>query len=411
VVDDKRSIEGRAGEFDAASNDRDFPAAFMNRVKQQAMSNTLWILEATDNEKFPYRLTIRQNERILLRLWVQERWPGQKGNVFCIHEEGETELYPEAEVERVPVISLNRFGKRLAVVLDRPKNKRCDFLFLTKKYKRKEGRYEQIFWRTERGLRERKPRVKLTTYTRGTLAISIDSGERYPWGFPNERVSRERLPVGDYALKDENRILALVERKTFDNLLHEFGRMHIFHQQLAELAAYRNAALVIEANYSDFLNPAKMTYFPPAFASKAIAELHALHPDLTIFFAGNRKLAREWTHQFFSAVTAHEEDAAHHKVSEVVARYGTPPEATGGSYYDIRRCIENTLPDEFTVAMLRESFPDAPQTTIQRALRVMKKEGIIIPHGRGKKGYWTKTGGRSPGFPDTEPDGAGVGPG
>jgi Fe2+ or Zn2+ uptake regulation protein len=48
------------------------------------MSHTLWILEATDSEKFPYLLTITQDERILLRLWVQERWPGQKGNVFCI---------------------------------------------------------------------------------------------------------------------------------------------------------------------------------------------------------------------------------------------------------------------------------------------------------------------------------------
>ncbi|MGC8900817.1 MAG: hypothetical protein ACP5OF_05100 [bacterium] len=45
------------------------------------------------------------------------------------------------EVERVPVVSLNRYGKRLAVVLDRAINKRCDFLFLTKRYKTQEGEY------------------------------------------------------------------------------------------------------------------------------------------------------------------------------------------------------------------------------------------------------------------------------
>ncbi len=128
------------------------------------------------------------------------------------------------------------------------------------------------------------------------------------------------------------------------------------------------------------------------FPYRLTIELHALHPNLTIAFAGNRKLAREWTHQFFSAVTGHQEDTPHRKVSEVVANYGTPPEASGGSYYDIRRCIEDTFHDEFTVAMVRESFSDVPEATIQRVLRILKKEGFITPQGRGKKIYWMKTG-------------------
>ena len=355
------------------------------------MTHTLWILESIDDNKFPYLLTIRQDGRALLRLRVQERWPGQKGHVFCVREEDDAGRWTIEEVERVPVVSLRRYGKRLAVVLDRPKNKRCDFLFLTKKYKTREGEYEQIFWRTERGLKERKPRVKLSTYTKSKLTVAIDSAERYPWRFPESTVEREQLPVGDYALKEGNRIAALVERKTLDNLLAEFGRMSIFHQQLSELETYRNSALVIEANYSDFLNPDKMKYYPPAFTAKAIAELHAFHPNLSIVFAGNRKLAREWTFQFFTSTTAHQEDTPHHKVSEVMTRYGKTPETTGGSYYEIRESIENVFPNEFTIAMLRESFPDIPEATLQRVLRDMKKEGIIEPHGRGKKSYWSKT--------------------
>jgi len=352
--------------------------------------NTLWILESIDNPKFPYLLTIRQDGRTLLRLRVQERWPGQKGHVFCIREEDEGLHRIIEEVQRVPVVSLKRYGKRLAVVLDRPKNKRCDFLFLTKKYKSKEGEYEQIFWRTERGLKERKPRVKLSTYTKSELAIAIDSTERYPWRFPNDTVTREQLPVGDYALKEGNGITAVVERKTLDNLIAEFGRMSIFHQQLSELEAYRNSALVIEANYSDFLNPEKMKFYPPAFSAKAIAELHTFHPNLPIVFAGNRKLGQEWTHQFFSAITAHEEDTPHHKVSEVIARYGKTPETSGGSYYEIRESIKSEFPQEITIAMMRETFPDVPESTLQRVLRDLKKEGIIQPHGRGKKSYWSK---------------------
>jgi len=41
---------------------------------------------------------------------------------------------------------MKRYGKRLAIVLDRAINKRCEFLFLKKKYKQKEGEYEQIEW-------------------------------------------------------------------------------------------------------------------------------------------------------------------------------------------------------------------------------------------------------------------------
>jgi ERCC4-type nuclease len=354
------------------------------------MADTIWVLESIDNQKFPYLLTIRQDGKALLRLRVQERWPGQKGHVFCLREEDAGRWMTE-EVERVPVISINRYGKRLAVILDRPKNKRCDFLFLTKKYKTREGEYEQIFWRTERGLKERKPRVKLSTYTKSKLSIVIDSAERYPWRFPSSEVTREQLPVGDYALKEGNRIIAVVERKTMDNFLHEFGRMPIFHQQLSELEAYRHTALVIEANYSDFLNPHKMKYYPPAFTAKAIAELHALHLSLTIIFAGNRKLAQEWTYRFFSAITAHEEDTPHHKVSEVVARYGKTPEINGGSYYEIRENIENKFPNEFTVAMIRETSSDIPEATFRRVLRDLKKEGIIESHGMGKKSYWVKT--------------------
>ena len=134
-----------------------------------------------------------------------------------------------------------------------------------------------------------------------------------------------------------------------------------------------------------------MKYYPPVFTSKAIAELQALHPNLTIIFAGNRKLAQEWTHQFFTAITAHEEDTPHHKVSQVMTRYGTPPETTGGSYCEIRESIENEFPDEFTKAMLRESFPDVPESTLQRVLRNLKKEGTIKREGRGKKSYWVKT--------------------
>lgn len=356
---------------------------------------TIFILEKVDNPKFPYRLTIRRGDKLLLALRVQDRWPGQKGNIFCLREEaagadgGDWEP-SEAEIDRVPVVSLRRYGRRLALVLDRAKNKRCDFLFLAKRYKNRDGEYEQIFWRTEKALRQNRPKVKLSTYRSGELSVIIDSSERYPWRFPDCAAERGRLPVGDYALQGERALAAVVERKTFDNLLAEFARMPSFHQQLGELTAYRHSALVVEARYSDFLSPAKLTHYPPAFTVKALAELHAFHPELSIVFAGNRKLANEWTLRFFAAVSAHQLDAPHDKVAEALVFYGTPPAAFGGVYFEIKDRIVEDFPSRFTIAMVREVFADAPEHTIRRALNELRKGGFITSRGRGKASFWEK---------------------
>lgn len=352
--------------------------------------NALYILESVNDPKFPYRLTIRQGDKILLALRVQDRWPGQKGNIFCMREETRSWTHPDKEIERVPVISLKRVGKRLVLVLDRAINKRCDFLFLTKKYKTKEGEYEQIFWRTQKALRERRPKVKLSPYHKGELNVVIDANERYPWNFPNSFVKKDNLPVGDYALVNEDGIIAIVERKTFDNFLSEFGRISAFHQQLTELTAYKNSALVIEANYSDFLNPDKLKFYSPTFSGKVIAELYALHPGLTIVFAGNRKLANAWTHSFFNAILAHLNDVPHNKVMEVLENYGDNQETKGGIFYDLRKFIMNELSKDFTVETLMENFPDTSQKTITKVLKDLEKEGVISKTKQSNKVTWTK---------------------
>jgi len=364
------------------------------------MNGTYWILEKTEEEKFPYRLSIAQDGKPILRLRVQERWPGTKGHIFCLREdeiEREREWSPPVEeVERLPVISVNRYGKRISVVLDRSKNKRCDFLFLKRQYKSKEGEYEQIFWRTQQGLRQRKPKVKLTLRGTESLRILVDTSERYSWNFRGCNIERAKLPVGDYSLKGDNGLLAVVERKTFENLLAEFGRMSIFHQALGELEKYSHSALVVEAMYADFLKPEKLKYYPPAFAAKAIGELHAMHPSLNIIFAGNRKLAGEWTLRFFAAVKAHEEDVPHPKVAEAVAQYNSgqdrqsQPSWRGGAYYEVRKTIEE-MTEQFTFSVLREVCPDVLDSTLRRALSDLKKEGTITCQGKGRKSYWEKT--------------------
>lgn len=55
----------------------------------------------------------------------------------------------DGELERVPVVALRWYGRRLSVVLARPRQKRCDFQIVDKVYKHPEPggptTYEQIF--------------------------------------------------------------------------------------------------------------------------------------------------------------------------------------------------------------------------------------------------------------------------
>ena len=94
----------------------------------------------------------------------------------------------------------------------------------------------------------------------------------------------------------------MVERKTFEGLLVDFGKMDILRQRLLELSAFEQHAVVVEARYEDFLSPEKVHHWSAAFCARAIADLYALFPRLRLVFCSNRKTAAEWTRSYFAAV-------------------------------------------------------------------------------------------------------------
>ena len=264
-----------------------------------------WILERTQDDRFPYRLQVLRGDKPWLVLRTQDKWPAAGRHIFCLRELEPPE--PEEvleELERVDIVAFNERGRRISIVLDRKRYKRCDFLFLKKTYKGRPGEsYEQIFWLTQRSIEQHRPAFKHVS-PRGDaeMVIQIHSNERYPWRFSGALTKRGTIAAGDYALMEGDKEMAVVERKTLDNLLADFGTMPVLHQRLAELAAHDNHALVIEAPYADFLNPKKVHHYTPGFCVKVIAELYVLHPQLRIVFCANRKVANEWTRNFFKAV-------------------------------------------------------------------------------------------------------------
>ena len=349
---------------------------------------TLWIVERTGNERFPFRITIEQEGRVTLALRVQEAWPGARGQVFCLREPADADRSGLEPHERVPVASLRRMGRKLSLVLDRPTRKRCDFLFLTRPYKNRPGEYEQIFFRTQSAVREHRSRGRPQLFGAPALEIVLDASERYPWTFPGARVRRQPLAVGDYALVREEEIVALVERKTFENLVGDIARVQILHQQLAELASWPHAAVVVEAQYRDFLDPKRLASRGAApHRARVLAELSAMHPTLPIVYAGNRKLAAQWTHGFFAAVAARLDDRAPEVVAEVEAAYRP---SAAGTEASIRRSILHEMPESFAVAALRARHPDVRPQTITRVLDRLRAEGRILREGHGRAARWRR---------------------
>jgi len=99
-------------------------------------------------------------------------------------------------------------------------------------------------------------------------------------------VTRRKLPVGDYALVEDERLVAVVERKTRENLLGNVHEIKGLHQQLAELGSYPHAAMVVEAQYADFRNPAKIGKWPASHLLRVLGEIAVLHPAVPLVFAG-----------------------------------------------------------------------------------------------------------------------------
>src|SRR6266566_5250310 len=98
----------------------------------------VWVLERCSDPKFPFRLRIYRGERPepVLSFLVRDRWPGANQHIFCLREQrAPAPLEIGDEVERVPVVALHRYGKRLTVILDRARQKRCDFQIVEKAYK------------------------------------------------------------------------------------------------------------------------------------------------------------------------------------------------------------------------------------------------------------------------------------
>ncbi len=243
----------------------------------------------------PYLLRLPLPRPVVLK--ARETWP-RTAKVYC-HR---AEHWPEdAEiVERVPVKSCIARGPAVDLVLDRGRENRSQLVFT-----RLKGGREAIFWQSPRTSKKARPGVRTPTARAsgvGDLEIVVDSHERYPYRFASQQAVAVRgaLPCGDYGVRRDGAIVAVVERKSLEDLAGSLvdGRLA---GQLSELATVPRAAVVVEERYSRIFT---LPHVKPGFIADLLARVQVRWPSVPVFFAETRPLAEEWTFRFLGAAVA-----------------------------------------------------------------------------------------------------------
>ncbi|MFQ6082279.1 MAG: ERCC4 domain-containing protein [Candidatus Aminicenantia bacterium] len=268
--------------------------------------NLKWLIYSEPRGRFPYRLFIEEKPGEFLSLRVQERWPGPGKKIFC-RIEGTlrvNDLPAQEPLEKCNIVSLSRYGKKLTIILDRPIKKRCWFIFLKKEYKTRPGQYyDQVFWITQSSaVAERRGAYLPRSRKKGGFKVLIDINERYPYRFKNVETERKKLPVGDYALIYNENLVAVAERKTKDNFLHEIATFDVLKAKLQELSTFSYKAVVFESPYADFINPKKLTYYSASYLAELLADLTVEFRNVQFVFCSNRKVANEWLYRWFQRI-------------------------------------------------------------------------------------------------------------
>jgi hypothetical protein len=276
-----------------------------------------WLVYEQENDRFPFRLLVEHEPGRFLSYDVQDKWPGPGKSVFCIArpELDEAALPPEPEpVDSCGIVAVTRYGRKLTVILDRKNRKRSWFITIEKQSKTDPHRtYQQTFWITQSSAAARRGGAFLSS--RGKehdLCIVRDSRERYGYRFPRHNVEEGVLTSGDYALKnDAGEVIAVVERKTKDQVLHDISTLEVLRARLLEMTRlYRHKAVVIEATYADLVDPKKNRFYTGGTVADVLADLTVSFPEVQFVYCSNRKFAAEWVERFFTRVARLEQPPA-----------------------------------------------------------------------------------------------------
>src|SRR5437667_8435924 len=243
--------------------------------------------------RLPYLIWLPIDGGLVLK--ARETWP-RANRVFCAQDAtGWDERV--GLLEDVAVLLCRRRGAAIDLVLDRPSLSRSQFVFTEAR-----GR-PAIWWQTQKTAQAANPGARIPRgLSAGPLTIAIDTREKYGWKFAGRTVAIERhaLKAGDYAAVVGEAVVAVIERKTLDNLATSLsdGGLAFQMQRLAEVA---RAAIVVEGDYPDLFRtqPGRGSWLAVMLGRIAVR-----YPEVPVVFAGSRRFAEEWAYRFLGAAVS-----------------------------------------------------------------------------------------------------------
>lgn len=239
----------------------------------------------------PYLVRLPVDGGLVLK--ARETWP-RAARVYCVQDgsvvwDDTVELIDEAEV-----VTCRRRGASVDLVLARTQHARAQFVFTMAR-----GR-PAVWWQTQKTAQSANPgaRVPRGRGAGGPVTVAVDTREKYGWTFAGRpvTVTRRALDAGDYGVVVGDTVIAVVERKTLENLATSLSDGTLVFQM--QRMAGRLAAVVVEGDYPDLFRtqPGR-----GAWLADMLGRLGVRYPDVPVVFAGSRKFAEEWTYRFFSA--------------------------------------------------------------------------------------------------------------
>ena len=240
--------------------------------------------------RLPYLIWLPIEGGVVLK--ARETWP-RANRVFCAQD---ATAWDDAAdlLDDVPVLLCRRRGAAIDLVLDRPSLSRSQFVFTQAR-----GR-PAIWWQTQKTAQAANPGARIPRgRAAGGLTVAIDTREKYGWKFAGRSVAivHRALPAGDYAAVSDETVVAVVERKTLENLATSLsdGGLAFQMQRLAEMP---KAAIVVEGDYPDLFRtqPGRGSWL-----ADMLGRLAYRYPEVPIVFAGSRRFAEEWAYRFLGA--------------------------------------------------------------------------------------------------------------
>lgn len=260
-----------------------------------------------------YLLTVPVDGGVV-RLATSAPWPGDE-RLRC-HPRPPTDRGARADLEvvdEVDVVAAVRRGPSLDLVLDRATQARSRLLVapieLDDRGSGVDGSEDGVFWQTSASAVRVAPRQRVpTARERGVvdLTITVDTREQKPWAFDDLPVSTEvaKLDEGDYAILEDGRLIAVVERKKVGDFQSSLTRGRL-SEQMAALATLPRAAVVVEGTYARALRRKRVVRHRMA---DLVAAVQASFPQIPVVFAGNRADAQQWTYRWLAACLSHHHD-------------------------------------------------------------------------------------------------------